>query len=385
MLVAGFLNRLKSIGYPHDSLLRQERAFVAVSIRQIAENAGVSEATVSMALRDNPLISATRRKLVRQLAKEMGYQPNALARGLAGGRTKSVGVLLGLSLGAPSTALRLVQNIACRVNRRGYVTSIADNMVEEEVFKRLLRDYAQRRMDGIVFQNGNYRPLEEWVARELSHFPAVVLLSNKNETAPFDQIVQDREPAIKAAVEYLAGTGRTRPILAGVHPPKAEVYIRHFRTCGVEIPPEAVMEQRSGNYKGIKDLGGFYEALQDHLGREQLPMDVMICNNDDEAAVAIEWMRSKGIRIPEDVAVVGFNDSEISKFLFPRLASIARREDDIVVEAIEEMLFSRLENRDLPTRCVVVPMEFVWRESAGLLKPDEVGSQERRSHDAAER
>jgi LacI family transcriptional regulator len=95
-------------------------------------------------------------------------------------------------------------------------------------------------------------------------------------------------------------------------------------------------------------------------------MDALLCSCDEAAITAISWLTARGIHVPDDVAVVGFNNSSIDEHQAVPLASVDRREDEMIDAALQ-MLYSRLKEPALPVRRVELPMQFVWRRSAGRL------------------
>jgi DNA-binding LacI/PurR family transcriptional regulator len=336
---------------------------VSVSLKQVAERAGVTGAAVSMALRGHSSISASRRKEIKRIAEEMGYKPNLLARGLAGGRTHTVGIIMsGLCHGAPTATIDMARSIMLEAINRGYVGAIADSMGGDKVILQTLADFAARRFDGIVFQNGSYSPTPEPIVAMLQEFGSAVVITNKKDDfLSCDQIVQDRGPALDAIAEYLAKTGRSKIVLAAIYPPKAEAYKQSLNKYGISVQPEASFDVVEG--EGLS-YDAFHKELEKRFGNSTSVVDTIICNNDTHGAVAIDWVRSRGLRIPEDVAVIGFNDEPFAAYLQPPLASVARQSDQVVSFAVD-MLFSRLENPGLPHRCEFVPMQFINRRSAG--------------------
>ena len=332
-----------------------------VSLKKVAERAGVTGAAVSMALRDNPRISKARREEVKRIALEMGYKPNLLARGLVGGKTHSIGIVMaGLGGGAPPATMDITRSIMLDVIDRQYLGSIADSMSGKEAILWTLTDFIGRRFDGVVFQNWTYCPLEKPFLSLLMEFPSAVVIANRKESLALDQVVHDREPAIEAAAEYLVRTGRKMPVIVCVNDPKAKMYIRKFEQCGINVRADAIIEEPGYS----KNYGVVREAMEERLGGGKVPFDVLICNNDVSATMAMSWARSKGLRVPEDVAVIGFDNQDTSEYLLPPLASVDRQSEE-VARLASMMVFNRLENPDSPPCCETVPMRFVLRESAG--------------------
>ncbi|MHB9071646.1 MAG: LacI family DNA-binding transcriptional regulator [Sedimentisphaerales bacterium] len=333
-----------------------ENNFMAVSIQQIASKVGVSKAAVSMALRNHPRISGARRSEIHKIAIEMGYEPNILARALSGGRTKTVGILWGLMSG-PHSPTETAQNIAMRVQANGYIPSIVDTTYLDMV-ESTISEYANRQVDAVILQWPYSEPLGESLISRLKPFHATVIVAPREYPSRFDQVIQDRTSAMHEVATYLKKTGRSRPVVLIGFQSKADSYVKALREQGIEVARDLIVR------KPAKSLDELFTVLGERIGMQQEKPDVVICNNDEEALVVMAWARDKGLRVPDDIAIIGFNDSRICKFMATPLASIAR-EDNKMVDAIEQMLCSRLKNPQQQQQKKVIPMRFIWRESAG--------------------
>jgi LacI family transcriptional regulator len=334
---------------------------MSVSIQDIATKVGVSKTAVSLALRNHPRISVSRREEVQRVALELGYETNLLARSLAKGKTYSIGILWGL-MGGPHAPLRTCHNIAVKAQTHGYASSI-ENVSSSEDINQALSKCAKRRVDGVILQWPYVKPLSEEknMVSKLNKFSAVVIVCPQPVPSHFDQVIHDRAPAMREVAAYLHRTGRTKPVIAIKFPDKANAYAFAFKQCGFEVPEQAIIREK------VETLKDFCSILDKCVDLKKKNIDTIVCNNDEEAVAAISWLRSKHLRVPQDVAVIGFNDSESATFLMPPLASVARRDDELV-EIVERVFFARLKDTTLPPQREVVPMSFIWRQSAGEFK-----------------
>ncbi len=329
---------------------------MSVSLQQIASKVGVSKAAVSLALRNNPRISVARRKEIQQIALDMGYEPNMLARGLTGGRTCSIGVLWPTAEG-PHRPFYTAQDIALKIQEHGYMVSIAD-ISDAGKIEKIVSDYIKRHFDGIILHWIEPYPLDEWLLEKLKKFSACVIVCPKAQVSPFDEVVQDRTYAMLQVAEHLHAAGRRKPFIVISYKYKLDSYIQALMQFDIVVPKEAIIENK------INSLDDIAACLDNHFSLNKMMPDVIICNNDEQAIAVAAWVRSKNLRIPEDIAIIGFNDSAIAKFQLPPIASVAR-EDDKMVDAAVRMLFARLQNSQMPQQREVIAMKFVWRQSAG--------------------
>jgi DNA-binding LacI/PurR family transcriptional regulator len=304
------------------------------------------------------------RQQVLKAAREMGYSPNMLAQGLRGARTNAIGIIWELG-GGPHPSVRMVRNIATRVQAHGCVTYVVDGLGNAEVIQRALTDFRQRRVDSVVIEVGSDLGLTDWMEERLGEFPSAVAVTTRRYSSPIDQIIRDRSAAFHAAADHLAKAGRHRPGCIGLvnGSRKIQAFVDRLKFHGITVPPEHLIDVRVPDTQEIWAPRS-YEMLQSRFDHGPVPFDALICTTDEIAVAAMAWLRSRNLRVPQDVAVIGANDNEICPFTHPSLASIARRDEE-VADAIEKMVFARLDNPGPPVQCLEIPMEFIPRESAG--------------------
>jgi len=334
----------------------------STSIYQVAKLAGVSPVTVSRVFSNTAPVAAATRKRVLDMAQQTGYQPNPLAAGLRGAKTNTIGMLW--SLGGPHDSESMARRVTRRMQQLGYTTYLADQ-VEWKSTHKALHDFAQRRVDGVVIQDltGVYNTFPQ-ITRELAGFGAAVIVSAVPLDVPHDLIVQDRTMAMREAARHLINTGRTRPIAVAPTDSdrlKIDAFLQPWTEQGIQVAQDRVINVHHED--GAVAVETLFKVMDAAFG-DEVPFDAAWCSSDEEAVGLIDWLRSRGKRVPEDVAVVGFNDDPMSAYLWPRLASV-RRYDDQVVEQIEALLMQRLQQPALPPQRRYVEMKFVQRESAG--------------------
>jgi DNA-binding LacI/PurR family transcriptional regulator len=337
--------------------------------RMIAREAKLSPTTVSRVLNnqaDKVGIKLKTQQKVWEVAKRLNYTPNPLAVGLNGGRTNTLGLIW--SLGGPHDTGKTTHDIIWRLQKRGYRTQLADHGDDPQITDNLLTDFLRRHVDGVVLQNNSPILLGEGpILPKLGEFPAALLVSGLPpiENLKIDHLFHDRKPVFVGVVEHFARIGRRRPAMLGGWPSsqlKAATFFGEARRHGMEI--QAGAEIDIGKII-LETMAAQSRATLEHRfdGRD-FPFDALMCNNDEMAVVAIDYLRGRSLRVPEDVAVVGFNDVSLAPFHTPPLAS-GDRQDGPVAAIIEEMILHRLENPEAPPQRRSVPMRFVWRASAG--------------------
>ncbi|MBN1554328.1 MAG: LacI family DNA-binding transcriptional regulator [Phycisphaerae bacterium] len=334
----------------------------AVRIKDIAQDVKLPISTVGNILRNDSRYDKDVRRRVMESAKRLGYRPNILARGLKGGRTQTVGILF--PMGGVHNPGELVQGIATKVNDRHYATQIADSRYQTDIVQRNLQDYLRRGVDAVVIQVVTTMRLEEFEDL-FQAFRAVVLIPDLPQKTSADQVVLCRQQAINDAVDHLIHTGRKHPMVLG--PPESEIlkvepFLRRLKERGLAFERKpAIYHQSNPASTSMADVA--WEALETYCS-DSVPFDALLCGTDETAVAAYNWLESRGKKVPDDVAVIGFNDSSYSKFLLPALASVNRQDEEFIQQVVN-MLFNRLENPDLPPQQVNIQMKFVYRTSAG--------------------
>jgi DNA-binding LacI/PurR family transcriptional regulator len=350
---------------------------VKPSLQDVAKRAKVSASAASAALRGGPagsvrLAAATRQRILKA-AQAIGYQSNPLARGLRGQTTRTVGVLWWL--GSPPSREFMARRLARTFQQRGYATYIADHFSSPTHVAQTLGDFALRGVDGVVLDSVPAVSADPTVRAALRGFRASVVVKATDDRHPLgtDVIIHDRRIGIRQAIDHLVATGRRRPLFLMARyaaEGKADAFKDALRRHGIILSTRAVIplppESPAGNAAHLS-----FAALADRFDRPsqrsrppRFDGDAVLTTSDELAVGALAWLRRRGLRVPQDVAVVGFNESHVAPFLDPPLASVDRREEELV-DLIQARLFQRLEQPDAPPTQHHVCMQFIWRESAG--------------------
>lgn len=309
-----------------------------VTQREVARRAGVSRRTVSNVVNGFPLVSEQTRARVQRVIDELGYQPNNAARNLRSGRTGMIALVLPLNV--PYFA-ELTEYVVEEARQRSYVVIIdrtdGDPVREREL---IVRSDNASLFDGMIFSPAGLGETELVRRRPTS---PVVLLGQRIPGGPFDHVMIDNVAAARAATEHLLGIGRRRIALIGrqgerttdIAYDRADGYRRALRDAGLQVDPE--LEVVAAGFR--RESGA--RAMTELLGM-RTPPDAVFCYNDPLALGAIRTIRERGLRVPEDIAVVGFDDSEDGQYALPSLTTISQDKEQIARYAVE-LLVARLE------------------------------------------
>lgn len=335
-----------------------------VTARDVAAVVGVTPATVSKALNDSPEVSAATRDRVLDAVRRLGYRPNSVARGLRARRTHTLGLVTDDLEGVFTTAMmRGVEEVA---SSKEFGVFLCNSYGSTEKERDRLETLLDKQVDGVILLSG-YRVRERsGPAIALPGTPAVFLFQYTND-APVPSILPDDEMGARIATEHLLGLGRQRiGFING--PPHYEA--THDRLAGyrsalanadVRFRPELV---RVGG-AWYQDEG--FAQMTDLLEADE-SLDAVVCASDHMAAGALDALHAHGRRVPDDVAVVGFDDRPFSRHLRPPLTSVALPLYDMGRLAGERLL-EAIGGEPQEQEIVRMPCTLVVRESCGAPNP----------------
>lgn len=359
---------------PRATVASAERTRKFTTLLDVAGRAGLSHMTVSRVLAGKSGVKEATRQRVLRAAEELSYSPNSLANGFRGGKTQSAGIIWQfVDPWAGDTAVGLW--VMQALQQEGLATYQAQFESDPGLMLAGIEDLLRRRVDAMVIGGTPETVGEERIRKQLAKIPATVFVGY----APIpdfhgDQIVHDRNAAIRQVVQHLAATGRKRPAMlvsleVESNIDKLHAFRAALQQAGIgtnhryliepTIPTPTVSEPfLSDNER--------YKQVFEHTwpAGAAVDVDAIFSFNDHGAMVACNYLKSRGLRVPEDVAVIGFNDDPVASLWTPPLAS-GDRQRAALAEATRQMVLSRLANPNLPPRRQTVEMTFVWRESAG--------------------
>ena len=335
-----------------------------VTIKDIAERAGVSATAVSMALNDRPGVSLETRQNIVNIAREMGYHPNIIARGLINRRTYTIGFVLH-NIADPLYP-EIVRGIEEKANELGYSLLLSNAKRGVEGEKAILDALRNRGVDGLIIATAS---IDDPNLRELvdDRFPFILI--NRHSLIPelerkTDYVVLDNYMAGYLAIRHLYRLGHNRiSVLTG----DLNMSTAHLRTKGCKKAMEDM--EINPDPKLIVQCGFIPEeaarAANVLLDMEHPPTAFFA--QDDLMAIAVrEVILRRGKRIPEDIALVGVDDVEMSSLTGVELTTISQKNYQMGTLGAE-MLINKIEQKakNLVTK-VVLEAELAIRKSCGF-------------------
>jgi DNA-binding LacI/PurR family transcriptional regulator len=293
---------------------------VPVSIKDIAQAANVTPGTVSRALRDSPRVHPDTKKRIQLLAKKMGYSPDAQARSLVEGRTRTIGVVV-TTMTDPFIG-GIVQAIESTAHDHGYslILASSNDLPEREI--AAAETLQSKRVDGVIVTSSRVGVLHQGRLERLG-VPVVLVNSLVEHRGRYTfSIGVDNRHGGFLATEHLVQRGHRR--IAYVTSPddrsdsmeRLAGYREALAGAGIEYDPALVVQ-------GTGRPGGGQRALPALLALEDRPSAVF-CYNDMTAIGLIHAAREAGLSLPQDLAVVGFDDIVFARYVNPPLTTVAQ-------------------------------------------------------------
>lgn len=339
----------------------------SVTIKDVAERAGVSLMTVSAVLSGKASerrISVRTQEKVNAVAAELGYKPNQVARGLVTGRSGALGLVFPYSSAFidhnPFSAAILSGVMAAAVQARWNLmlhTATGDdwNAVDSG-------ELIDPRVDGLLLVLPTpHSPLVARCQRE--HFPCVSLVYAA-DNSEMCVVNADDFRGGQLATEHLIDLGHRRiahlsgSSLVATSAPRIEGYQTALRAAGITPDPSLIVTAnftRAGGYTAMKALLG--------LPAEEWPTAVF-AGNDLSAQGAMEYLYEQGMRVPEDIAMVGYDDSQTALLTQPPLTSVRMPIYEMALQATE-LLISLIEDKEITHWQPVLPVSLKVRRSSG--------------------
>jgi LacI family transcriptional regulator len=331
-----------------------------LTIRQIAKLAGISRSTVSRVLNNHPNVNAQTRERVLQVIAETGFRPDPIARSLSSRRADIIGLVIPVtirSLFEDPFFPRLMQGISQGCNNHDYTLSLFLLHTPEEEEKLYPRISRRQLLDGvIVTATRNRDPLIPQLLA--NRVPFVLHGRHEDPRASFVEV--DNVTGAHTAVTHLVRLGRRR--IGLITGPSGSLAAEDRKRGYLN----ALLERRVPVDEDLIIHGDFtenssYEAMQRLLPHEP---DAVFVASDTMALGALRALRNAGKRVPEEVALVGFDDMPQAATANPPLTTVRQPIQRAGALAVE-MLIDILENGVDPPRRIILPTELVIRDSCG--------------------
>ena len=329
-----------------------------VTIKDIARELEISPSTVSRALKDHPDISPETKKLVHNLADKWNYRPNPIALSLKGGISRTIGIVVPEIVHYFFSSV--ISGIEDYADENAYNVMICQSNEDYEKEVNCIQTLVNSRVDGILISVSK-------LTRNMEHFHQ---LKNRNVPLVFfdrissevesDRVVVDDAEGAYMATKHLILEGRKRIVhLSGppnlvISKDRIDGYIRALNEFQCSVTEENIVKC---------DQVQEAEWIVPSLMKRTPPPDAFFCVNDFTAAQTLNLVKKLGFRVPEDVAIVGFTNGQLSRLTDPGLSTVDQHGYDMGREAAR-LLLDRIKDRNRPFQNRVIKTELVVRGSS---------------------
>ncbi len=295
------------------------------TLKDVAKRAKVSVTTASYAINDSPQITKETKQKVLDAAKEIGYRPNGMAKNLKQNRTNIIGVFISGFTGPFFN--EMLEGVHEVVMREGYELVVCASVDKHRL---LIEQY----VDGaIIF---NFHMKDELLERVASEKMPLVVMDREIDHPYIHNLVLPNREGIEEALVHLVDKGhRHIGFMAGSEKSydgemRLSAYQRFMEGHGLGVESKNIIRA------DFTELSG-YLTMKDYLDRLEKPLTAFVCANDEMAIGAIKAINEHGINVPTDIAVVGFDDIEISQFITPALTTVRVQKKHWGIQAAETL------------------------------------------------
>ncbi len=330
-----------------------------VSLKDLALEIGVSISTVSRALNNHPDISPEVTRKIQKLAAEMNYTPNPLAMGLLKQATRMIGVIVpDLVTHFYSSIISGIEHVA---EEKGYYILIASSNESLQKEIKAVENFLKTRVEGLIVclsqETKNYEHFDRLIRNQIP----LVFFDRVCRTDEVPSVVVDNVDAAQKITKHFYKNGFRRiayiagPDHLNISQERTSGYLSGLKSCGLEFHPELLVKCNMSSKDAIKATGRLLDLPE--------KPDAIFGINDTVAFAAMKEIKSRGLRIPQDVALVGFTDEFHSTVVDPALTSITHPTFEIGQEAAR-LFFQRIENPDAKPSQLTLNTKLVVRKSS---------------------
>lgn len=329
-----------------------------VTRKDVARLAGVSETVVSYVLNNNRYVDKEKRRRVEEAIRELDYRPNTIARALKGKSTNHI-VFIADQIANEHFSL-LISELDKHAYDLGYMVSLCSNRNTQ----KFVSDIISRRYDGIIISSISFPG--EYIQQLIDARIPVVLLAGRDyrDVRGAGLIHNGLYEGSRAVVRYLAGKGRENILYIDRYSARghfSDLSDLRYRGFWEEMKAQG-LDPEERIITGCADPQGLALAVEEYLGKR--PVDAIFGRNDRVACIAMQAAQGLGRRVPEDIAVVGFDNSTMSQYTTPPITSVEIEREAIAKSAVE-MLRQMIEQGEIP-QPMTHPTQLIERASTRL-------------------
>jgi DNA-binding LacI/PurR family transcriptional regulator len=334
---------------------------MVMNIQEIAKRARVSTATVSRAINRVPTVNPQLAKRVWKVVEELGYYPNTQARALVSGRSRIFGLIVS-EITNPFFP-EIVQVFETIAVQNEYEILLTSTVNDPKRMESSVRRMIERRVDGVAIMTFG---MEEVLLEDLKLRKVPLVFVDVGPPRPHVSNIRiDYLHGIRQAVQHLAALRHQKiafisgPLRLKSAMARKEAFLSSMQEIGLRVDPELILE-------GDHTMEGGMEVCAQMLARKQRPTAVL-CSNDMTAIGVMRKSHEAGIKLPQDLSVVGFDDIRLAQFVIPPLTTVQMSQSELARLAFNALLAEVERHTPSPNGTeYVVKTNLVLRGSTGL-------------------
>lgn len=329
---------------------------MAASIKDVAKEAGVSIATVSRVLNEIDVVNEDTKTKVKEAIAKLGYRPNIVARSLKTQKTKTVGIIIpDISNQFYPEIVRGAEDVA---NIYDYNIMLCNTDLDKEKEIEYLKILKEKMSDGILYMSNFLESDTIELLKELD-LPTV-LIENTDVSGRIPSVSIDNEKAAFDGVTYLIKKGNNKIAYVGSDKNYNSVSASRFAGYEKALKQNSILLDETlicfSGKKAKDGLAGIKKIL------EKTSVDAVFCTEDEVAMGVINGLREKGIKVPEEVDVIGFDNIYSSSIFYPKLTTVAQPMYDMGSVGMR-MLIKLITNSELDIKNYILDHEIIERDS----------------------
>lgn len=323
-----------------------------MNIYDISERAGVSIATVSRVINGSSSVSEKTREKVLAVMKESGYTPNAFARGLTLNTMHSIGIMC--SDCSDAYLANAVFHLEQQLRQNGYDSILCCTGYELENKQQYMNLLTKKKVDAFILAGSSFLDMEpannEYIAKTAQQIP-VMLMNGSLDRPNIYSVVCDDRKAVEDAANRLIEDGRRRILFlyraqSFSAAQKQAGYRNALQAHGMEVDEHLILQ--CPKTKQLYKVEAFLEKIRE----EGIVFDAVLASEDFWAVGAMKYAKKHGMSIPEDISIIGFNNSQLAQCCDPELTSIDNRVEEMSTTTVQ-MLMKVLDGEEIPSKTVI--------------------------------
>lgn len=328
-----------------------------VSIKDVAKEAQVSIATVSRVLNNIDVVNEDTKKKVLDAIDKLGYRPNIVARSLKTQRSRTLGIIIpDISNEFYPEIVRGAEDVA---NIYNYNIMLCNTDLDPEKEMEYLRVLREKMADGVLYMSNSLEPNILELIDKLG-FP-IVLVETRDKDKKLHSVTIDNLKAAKEGVQYLINKDNKNIVYIGTHEDMANAASLRYQGYKKALEENKIeLDEGLVSFGGMKAKDG-YNAIHNILSNKK-DIDAIFCASDEIAMGAINALRDKGIKVPEDIDVMGFNNIYSADIFYPKLTTVAQPMYDMGSVGMR-MLIKSINKEELEKQNYVLDYEIIERDS----------------------